>query len=136
MGKKIKKPIPNTRVSKDKKSDLNYPIFCFKHFQNKTLDKCSEKQLKSFFDRLQRLGELGWDEINKGGKHNYGWETLSVKIIKHTLPAFVTPDVEKVYVFRYTNDNHPFIALRSDNIIHILLIEANFGDIYDHGKKK
>lgn len=136
MAKKIKPPKIETTVSiNNKKSEINYPIFCFKYFSKKSLEKCSINQMKSFFDRLQRLSELGWHEISKSGRHNYGFEYLPKDQIKYALPSFITPDVEKVMVFRYNNTNHPFIAHRSSinsNVLHVLLIEANFGDIYDH----
>ncbi len=132
MGKKIKQPKANATVSANKVLEVDYPIFCFKHFQYKSLAPCSENQVKQFFERLTRLANLGWKEIQKSGRHDYGWEFMPTKNIKCALPPIVTPDVEKVYVFRYNNNNNPFIALRQGNIIHILLIEANFGDIYDH----
>lgn len=136
LNKKIKQPKVCTKISNiHKKSEIDYPIFCFKYFQQDSLAKCSNEQLKSFFDRLRRLGELGWNEIHKSGRHDYGLEYLPIKKIKATLPAFITPDVEKIAVFRYNNTNNPFIAHRSSidgNVLHILLIEANFGDVYDH----
>lgn len=133
--KKIKKPFIDTSVSLSKKSEVTYPIFCFKHFQKTSIENCTQTQLFSFIDRLQRLAELGWNEINKGGRHNYGWEHLPVSSIKCKLPQFVTPEVAKVMVFRYNSANNPFIAIRSEserNLLHILLIEANFGEVYDH----
>lgn len=135
MVKKIKKPLVDTSVSLNKKSEVSYPIFCFKHFQISSIKNCTKEQLYSFIDRIHRLAELGWNEISKGGRHNYGWEQLPVDAIKCKLPTFITPEVNKVMVFRYNNANNPFIALRSENdrnLLHILLIEANFGDIYNH----
>lgn len=132
MGKKIKQPKANATVSVNKVLEVDYPIFGFKHFQYKSLTSCSEGQVKQFFERLTRLANLGWKEIQKSRRHDYGWEFMPTKSIKCALPPIVTPDVEKVYVFRYNSDNNPFIALRQGNILHILLIEANFGDIYDH----
>lgn len=130
--KRIKQPQIDDSVSISKTTEVDYPIFCFKYFQHKTLKPCTEKQVKNFFERLSKLGQLGWSEIKRSGRHEYGWELLPKKSIKCELPRIVTPEVEKVYVFRYNNDNNPFIALRSGSVLHILLIEANFGDIYDH----
>lgn len=132
INKKIKQPKASAAVSTSKVLEIDYPIFCFKHFQYKSLVPFSEDQVKKFFERLTKLANLGWKEIQKSGRHNYGWELMSTKSIKCVLPPVVTPDVEKVYVFRYNNDNNPFIALRKGNILHILLVEANFGDVYDH----
>lgn len=135
MAKKIKKPSVDTSVSLNKKSDEQLPIFCFKHFQISSIKNCTKDQLHNFIDRLQRLAELGWNEINRSGRHDYGWEHLPISTLKCQLPQFVTPEVSKVMVFRYNNANNPFIAVRSEsdrNLLHILLIEANFGEVYDH----
>ncbi|MEG1749424.1 MAG: hypothetical protein RRZ65_01725 [Tannerellaceae bacterium] len=134
---KVKKP--NTDISIEKRAlgelSIDYPVFCFRYFQKECLKSCSESQVKDFFDRLQRLGELGWNTINAGKRHDYGWEMLPVKQIKKTLPPLITPDIPKLMVFRYNNANYPFIAHRNGNILHVLFIEANFGDVYDHKTK-
>lgn len=130
--RKIKIPEVDVAISLTKTTEVDYPIFCFKYFQQDTIVGCSEIQVKKFFERLQKLAELGWKEIQRNGRHNYGWELLPINQIKHQLPSIVTPDVEKLYVFRYTNANNPFIALRNGNVLHVLMIEANFGDIYNH----
>lgn len=135
--KKIKIPCAETSIGKRNLTEvsIDYPVFCFKYFQKECLKICSESQIKEFFDRLQRLGELGWKEINANGRHDYGWEMLPTDQIKKKLPPFITPDIPRLMVFRYNNENYPFIAHRNGNILHILLIEANFGDVYDHGVK-
>ncbi len=131
--KTIKRPKVETSIDINrKKPEIDYPVFCFKHFQKENLKNCSQEQLRSFFERLQRLGELGWKEIQSSGKHDYGFELLPRDLIKPQLPLFVTPDVEKFWVFRYNNANNPFIAIRNENTLHIIFIEANFGDIYNH----
>lgn len=139
MAKNKRVKIPSIDLSVEKRPLdeflIDYPVFCFKYFQKECLKSCSESQIKNFFDRLQRLGELGWKEINKSGRHDYGWEMLPTDQIKKKLPSFITPDISRLMVFRYNNDNYPFVAHRNGNILHILLIEANFGDVYDHGVK-
>ena len=136
-GKKIKKPLVHTAVEKRAVNEISidYPVFCFKYFQKECLDACSKSQVKDFFERLQRLGELGWNEINTSGRHDYGWEMLPVGQIKKKLPSFITPDIPRLMVFRYNNDNYPFIVHRNGNILHVLLIEGKFGDVYDHKTK-
>lgn len=133
--KKIKKP--DEKDDKIKKgnisSDINYPIFCFKHLNlNVSIKGCDNDLYRQFFERIQKLSTLDWNAIAASHRHSFGWEQLPVDKIKPQLPGFVTPDVEKLYVFRYTGDNRPFIALRRGSVIHILFIEANFGDVYNH----
>lgn len=70
---------------------------------------CSESQIKEFFDTLQRLKELGWKKINTNGRHDYGWGMLPTDQTKKKLPPFITPDIPRLMVFRYNNENFPFI---------------------------
>lgn len=113
--------------------EKSYPIFCFKHLQSPRKNKKRDNKL--FFqliERLQKLSELGWEEINKSDKHGYGTEKLPTAQIKPSLPTFVSPDVKELVVFRANGANKPFLGIRNKNIFHILFIEENFGDVYDH----
>lgn len=133
MGKKIKKQnaeqnkikIPNKNLI-----DINYPVFCFKHLQIKP--KGDHEFYTNFIIRLQKLCALGWNEIGKSHKHAYGVETLPIEQIKPAIPAFVTPDVKKLTVFRANGDNRPFLGIRNENLFHVIFIEEEFGDVYDH----
>ena len=49
------------------------------------------------------------------------------------LDPIVTDDMEKLPVFRYTGDNHPFVCVIQRGVIYPIFIEANFGDVYNHG---
>ena len=51
--------------------------------------------------------------------------------MKPQLPSVVTPEVH-LMVLRSTNDNRALVGFREWNIFHIIFIEANFNDIYDH----
>ncbi len=47
-----------------------------KYFIEDTINDCNEKQIKDFLKRLKKLAELGWDVINKSGRHEYGYENF------------------------------------------------------------
>ncbi|WP_343764404.1 hypothetical protein [Gangjinia marincola] len=51
------------------------------------------------------------------------------------MPPFITPDVQHLQVFRATGDNRVFLGLRKENIFHVIFMEEQFGDIYNHGSK-
>lgn len=133
MKQKIKSPKkPKLGIEVDKITNgIDYPVFCFKHLQPVN-SKCDDKLFRKFLERLQKLQQLGWAEIDKSGRHSFGWEKMPITSIKPQLPSFVTPDVNSLFVFRYTGDNRPFLALRSNNILHVIFIETEFGEIYDH----
>lgn len=115
------------------KSKIGYPVFCFKHLQDVSIKGCDHQVFFSLIERIRKLEELGWQEINKSPRHAYGHEGISVNQIKPKLPPFVSEDVEKLYAFRYQGNNLPFLALRNGDILHVIFIETKFGDIYDHG---
>lgn len=115
------------------KSEKSYPLFCFKHLQDASIkDCCSAKFLLGFLFRLKQLSELGWDEIRKASKHSFGMEQIPKYMIKKELPDFITPEVEKLHVFRANGNNLPFIGIQKQNTFHVIFIETKFGDIYEH----
>lgn len=111
---------------------IDYPLFSFKYLQEHSIKKC--KDGKFFFDflmRLKGLSELGWKEIGVAGRHQYGMEKLPREEIKPSIPAFVTKEVP-LFVFRAKGNNLPFVGVRQGKIFHVIFIETEFGDIYDH----
>ena len=130
MKKRLKKLDINEEVEKKKQ----YPLFSFKHLQtNISYKDCKEtKFFIDFIGRLQKLSELGWEEIRKSQRHSFGMEKIPVKNIKPQYPNFITPDVTHLDVFRATGGNKVFVGLQQENVFHILFIEADFGDVYNH----
>jgi len=141
MSKKLKqrKKVVNVK-SHYNDTNKEYPVFCFKYFQNHSIKKCKNVNLfLSFCERLEKLANLGWEEIGKSLCHTYGFEPIPLTELKCYDSVkkleIVTKDVKKLLVFRYTGNNLPFLGLRGrggSNIFHIILIETEFGDIYDH----
>lgn len=75
---------------------------------------------------------MGWEEIRKSQRHSFGMEKIPVKNIKPQCPNFITPDVTHLDVFRATGGNKVFVGLQQENVFHIIFIEADFGDVYNH----
>jgi hypothetical protein len=123
---------------KSQYNNQEYPIFCFKYFQDISIKKSKDTNLfLSFCNRLKKLAELGWKEIEKSPRHSYGTENIPIKQLHccekiRKVVDIITEDVKDLVVFRYTGNNLPFLGLRNGNIFHIILIEVKFGDIYDH----
>lgn len=132
---KVKSKGVTPQVSTDKKKpEIDYPVFCFKHLQPHSYSECEDvKLIRSFFERCKNLAQLGWKEIDTSQKHGHGYEKLEREKFKPSLPPFITPDVKKLLVFRYGKSNLSFVALRSENILHVIFIETVHGHIYDHG---
>lgn len=113
---------------------MRYPVFCFKYLQLCSYNDCTDpKFFIDFLKRLQKLGQLGWQEINKSNKHGYGYEKIPISKIKPTMrPSIITEDVEELTVFRANGNNLPFLGIRLNDIFQVIYIETKFGDIYKH----
>jgi len=125
---KIKYEVKNTI------QELDFPIFCFRYLnKNYNIDKCPTKDKQELITRLAKLAELGFKEIDKSGRHQFGHEKIPRKSLKINLPDFITEDVDFVYAYRYNVKKNPFIAYRRpiSPLLHILAIDYNF-TLYKH----
>ena len=110
--------------------ELDYPVFCFRYLQ--TVPNRDYKFYSDFVERLKKLSSLTWNQINIADRHGFGTEKMPVEQIKPQLPKFVTPEITHLVVFRANGDNRPFLGLRNGIIFHIIFLEEQFGDVYDH----
>ena len=118
------------KIPSENSIELDYPIFCFKYLQ--TISNGDYKFYSDFVERLKKLSALTWNQINIADRHGFGTEKMPVKQVKPQLPRFVTPEITHLLVFRANGDNRPFLGLRRGIIFHIIFIEEQFGDVYDH----
>ena len=132
MSKKKIKPVEEEEDSVERK--YFYPLFSFKHLQTSVSYKNSNdsKFFVDFLERLHKLSVLGWEEIRKFQRHSFGMEKIPIDKIKPQCPSFITPDIKELHVFRATGSNNVFIGLQQGNIFHVIFIEADFGDVYNH----
>ena len=113
---------------------MSYSVFCFKYLQRYSYNKCSDAFFFiEFLERLNKLGDLGWQGIAGSHRHSYGIEKILLKQLKvSNFPPIVTEDVKELTVFRATGSNLPFLGIRKEDTFQVVFIETNFGDIYDH----
>lgn len=54
-------------------SEINHPLFSFKYLKDTSINECREhKFFYEFILRLQKLSDLGWDQIRLSHRHSYG----------------------------------------------------------------
>ena len=108
------------------------PVFCFRHIQPKfdvkALPIDRQAQLAQ---ALQERGRMTWDEITLAPRHGLGSELLPRRQIKAPIPAGFE-DQERFLVLRYAG-KLPMVGTRTNDTFHILWIESEFGELYDHG---
>ena len=118
------------KIPSENSTGLDYPIFCFRHLQTTT--KSDFKFYAEFIERLNKISNLTWNQINVADRHGFGTEKMPVNQIKPQMPKFVTPEITHLLVFRANGDKRPFLGLRKESVFHIIFIEEQFGDVYDH----
>lgn len=84
----------------------------------------------NFLQRLRKLSQLDWNEINKSQRHSFGYEKIPISSIKKDI--HITKGVDYLFAFRATGDNHVFLGFREGNVFKVVFIETEFGDIYNH----
>ena len=108
------------------------PIFSLEHLQAShcvsVIADRSERGL--FMDALFTLSRMSWSQINSAPRHGLGTERMPAAQIKAKIPSCVTEDVN-LLVFRWKG-KLPFVGFRDGRVLHILWIEQQFGDLYDH----
>lgn len=118
------------KIPSENNVELDYPIFCFRHLQ--TVPNSDFKFYSDFVERLKKISSLTWNQINVADRHGFGTEKMPINQIKPQLPKFVTPEITHLLVFRANGDNRPFLGLRRGTVFHIIFLEEQFGDVYEH----
>ena len=115
-------------------SMIDHPLYSFKYLKDVSICDCKDYSFfYNFLIRLQKLSDLGWNEIRLSHRHSYGMEKIPVSQLatQNQLPPFVTREAY-VDVFRASGDNRVFVGMQKSKVFYIFFIEAKFGDIYEH----
>jgi hypothetical protein len=80
---------------------------------------------------LQQRASMTWAALALASKHGQGFEYLPRRQFKGPIPT-VFEDREKFLVFRYSG-KLPMAGVRAGDTFHIVWIERQFGELYDHG---
>jgi hypothetical protein len=117
------------------KAHSGYPKFCFKYLVNEPKEDPKDRPgfYAEFIVRMKKLSNLGWNSIDLADRHGFGYEKIPLARIKiKNMPSIIAPEVTNLTVFRATGDNRAFLGIRIEDVFHIIFIEENFGDVYDH----
>ena len=112
------------------------PVFSFEYLEDKLLakPKLNQDLYRDLLVRLKSLSQLGWNEINKSQKHSFGYELIPTGCFIPKMPATITPDTDKLMVFRADGANHVFAGFRRDDVFFIVFVEADFNKLYRHSR--
>ena len=106
--------------------DYDYPIFCFKHLhKDYDLDQCTDSEKKSLMEKLVKLSQLSWIDIQNSPRHGLGTEKIAINAIKPNCPEFITEDVSFLLALRF-DGKKPILGHRNKFIFHVLFIDRDF----------
>jgi hypothetical protein len=112
--------------------DAGYPLLCLRHLQpGWGFEEASGDICQHFLIKWAKRASLSWVELVQHGRHGLGSEKLPKKKIKPQVPEHLEPD-DHYLVFRHEG-NLPFVGFRSGDVFHVLWIEREYNELYDHG---
>jgi len=122
------KPINPQQTSRFRIDErINYdeqkPTFSFKHMKyngGHCVSRCSQQDKAAIVGKLVQLSQYTWKEIISFPREAYGYELIPTGQFTASLPKYVTPDVDKLMVFRYSQAGR-LAGSRDRDIFHILL---------------
>lgn len=106
------------------------PVFSLEYLGgNYCLSKCELAEKAAFAERLHKLSQLTWAEIQRAHRHGLGCETITRDSIKASPPPAVTDDV-RFLAFRF-NGMAPMVGYRDGRIFFVIWLDRDFS-LYDH----
>jgi len=117
----------------EKSPEQQPPAFSFEHLQRShcisEMPDHSERGL--LLEAFRKLGTMTWAQINSCHRHGLGYERMPFEKIHAPRPSCISDDTN-LLVFRWKG-KLPFVGFREGRVFHVLWVEVNFGDLYDHG---
>ncbi|MDQ1293437.1 MAG: hypothetical protein QG608_1318 [Actinomycetota bacterium] len=108
------------------------PIFCFRHIvSGYDVLALERRQQAALAVTLQQRAKLTWPQIVQADRHGQGTEKIPSRSIKPSVPTQFQ-DRDNFLVFRY-DGTRPMVGVRTGEVFHVLWIERQYGEVYDHG---
>jgi hypothetical protein len=107
------------------------PIFSFLHMEYNSescISRCNNIDKASVLSKLVELSQLTWSQIISSPKKGNGFEMIPISNFHVAMPGYVTEDVDRLLVFRYSRSGR-IAGQRERDIFHILLVGQN---LYPH----
>ncbi|MER3386495.1 MAG: hypothetical protein RIC81_05800 [Microcella pacifica] len=87
------------------------------------------EQCFAFLEKWAKRSQLKWSELATHSRHGLGSEKIPSHKIKPSIPEPLRQDDYKV--LRHES-NLPMVGIQAGDILYVLWIECNYGDLYDH----
>ena len=110
--------------------DGGYPLLCLRHLQpGWGFEELNPDHCREFLVKWAKRATLTWKELIQHDRHGLGFEKLPSSAISASVPEYL--EQEKYLVFRHEG-NRPFAGFRSGDTFHVLWVERNWNDLYQH----
>ena len=122
----------------------NRILFCFQHITKKkqyNIENTKDKSVyRDFYKLISRLSLSTWNDLQKKGKDNGGYEVLDYSTLKYSisdntnsLGQTITDDT-KLFVFRFGGKKYRLLGYKSSTCVPTLYILGFDLDLtlYDH----
>jgi hypothetical protein len=90
-------------------------------------DKDAQAQLAL---TMHKCAQMQWKQIHQTGRQASGTEWIPADQIKAPIPSKFA-DQDRFMAFRY-NGKLPMVGVRINDVFHLLWVERQYGDVYDH----
>jgi hypothetical protein len=108
------------------------PKFCLHHLCDEfDVPALTTAGQAAFAKTLHKLAQLSWKDIHRAPRHGQGTELIPRAQVKARIPTRFE-DTDKFMAFRY-DGKLPMLGVRIRDVYHVLWIEPEFNQLYDHG---
>ncbi|WP_132047126.1 hypothetical protein [Curtobacterium sp. PhB136] len=108
-----------------------HPVLSLRHVQPRfDVEAMTVEQRSAFLIKWAKRSRFSWTELTLQSKHGLGFEMMPKKQIRPAVPEAL--EQSKYMVFRH-QENLPFVGFKAGDVFHVLWIESDYGDVYDHG---
>ncbi|QVI29472.1 hypothetical protein MN2019_09375 [Mycolicibacterium neoaurum] len=80
---------------------------------------------------LHKCAQLRWQDFGQAGRKGAGTELIPKGQIRAPIPSKFSHQ-DRFMAFRYKGQL-PMLGVRINEVFHVLWVERQFGDVYDHG---
>lgn len=110
--------------------NIEYPIFCFRYLhKNFDLSNCTNDDKKALIERICKLSQMSWLEIQMADRHGLGSEKIKQSALKTTIPKHISKDID--FLALRFNGLKPIVGYKNGFIFHICFIDSKF-TLYNH----
>ncbi|MEG4217494.1 hypothetical protein QUA27_18980 [Microcoleus sp. Pol14C6] len=106
------------------------PLFSLRYMnKDYSLAQCTKDEKAAFADKLYKLSQLTWSQINASSRHGLGYEKIARSAIRSPIPSHLKDDVNFI-AFRFCG-KAPMVGYRDAAVFYVIWLDRNY-TLYPH----